>query len=188
VPDQVTIAAFAGSLRKGSLNKLLLRNAVDLAPADVRVQTLDISEIPLFNADLEKPPPAPVARLRDAIRAADALLIVTPEYNFSMSGVTKNVIDWASRPADDSCLDHKPVALAGCSAGYFGSARAKLALLPVFVFTNMHVLNDPMVHVARANTKFDETGRLNDEGIRTEVRELLEALAAWARRLKKTAT
>jgi len=188
VPDPVTIAAFAGSLRKDSFNKLLLRNAVELAPADVRVQPLDISEIPLYNGDIETPPPTPVTRLRDAIRAADALLIVTPEYNFSMSGVTKNVIDWASRPPDDSCLEDKPVGLAGCSTGYFGSARAKLALLPVLVFTNMHLLNDPIVHVPRANTKFDDSGRLIDEEIRQEVRELLEALAAWARRLKKATT
>lgn len=185
MPDTVTIAGFAGSLRKGSYNKLLLRNAVELAPDDVRLVPIDISDIPLFNADTEDPPPPAVARMREMIRMADALLIVTPEYNNSMSGVTKNVIDWASRPPDDSCLDDKPVGLAGCSTGYFGGARAKLALLPTFIFTGMHVLDDPIVHVARANTKFDEAGLLNDEDLKKQLRGLLEALAAWARRLKK---
>jgi chromate reductase len=185
LPDTVTIAGFAGSLRKGSYNKLLLRNAVELAPGDVRVVPIDIGDIPLFNADIEAPPPPAVARMREMIRVADALLIVTPEYNNSMSGVTKNVIDWASRPPDDSCLDDKPVGLAGCSQGYFGGARAKLALLPAFIFTGMHVLDDPMVNIARASTKFDDAGMLADERDRTQVRELLEALAAWARRLKK---
>jgi chromate reductase len=185
MPDPVTIAAFAGSLRKASYNKLLLRNAVALAPDDVRVVPIDISEIPLYNFDIEDPPPPAVARMRETIRTADALLIVTPEYNHSMSGVTKNVIDWASRPPDSSCLDDKPVGLAGCSPGYFGSARAKLALLPTFIFTGMHVLDDPMVHLARADTKFDDAGLLTDERDKKQVRELLEALAAWARRLKK---
>jgi chromate reductase, NAD(P)H dehydrogenase (quinone) len=183
--DQVTIAAFAGSLRKASYNKLLLRNAVELAPDDVRVLPIDIGGIPLFNADIEDPPPPAVARMRETIRKAEALLIVSPEYNHSMSGVTKNVIDWASRPPDDSCLDDKPVGLAGCSPGYFGATRAKLALLPTFVFTGMHVLDDPIVNVARADTKFDEAGRLTDERVKEEVRELLEALAAWARRLRR---
>lgn len=181
--DQVVIAAFAGSLRAGSYNKMLLRNASKLAPSDVRLAEIDISEIPLYNTDKEEPPPPAVARLRDTIRVADALLIVTPEYNWSMSGVTKNVIDWASRPPDDSCLNDKPVGLAGCSTGYFGTARAKIALLPAFVFNGMHVLDDPMVHVGRAQTKFDASGELTDEQVKTEMRELLAGLAAFARRM-----
>ena len=183
--DQIVIAGFAGSLRAGSYNRLLLRSAVKLAPADVRLVEIDISEIPLYNTDKEDPPPPAVARMRDAIRSADALLIVTPEYNWSMSGVTKNVIDWASRPPDDSCLNDKPVGLAGCSTGYFGTARAKLALLPAFVFNGMHVLDDPMVHVGRAQTKFDASGELTDDEVRTELRELLAGLAAFARRMSK---
>jgi chromate reductase len=186
--DTVTIAAFAGSLRKGSFNRMLLRNAVALAPADVRVDAIDIDDVPLFNADIESPPPHAVVRMRDTIRNADALLVVTPEYNFSMSGTTKNALDWASRPADDSCLNDKPVGMAGCSTGRFGGARAKLALLPVFVFNSMHVLDDPMVNVARANTKFNAEGELIDDEIKDEMRELLSALAAFARRLQKGKT
>ncbi|MBV8366387.1 MAG: NAD(P)H-dependent oxidoreductase [Candidatus Eremiobacteraeota bacterium] len=182
----LTIAAFAGSLRAGSYNKMLLRNAQALAPAGVSVAEIDISDIPLFNADIEDPPPPPVARMREAIRAADALLIITPEYNWSMSGVTKNVIDWASRPPDDSCLDDKAVGLAGCSSGYFGTARAKIALLPVFVFTGMHVLDEPMVHVSRAAERFDASGTLTDEQVKADMRALLEGLAAFARTMKGT--
>jgi chromate reductase len=187
-PDTVTIAAFAGSLRKGSFNRMLLRNAMMLAPADVRIDAIDIDDVPLFNADIESPPPPAVARMRDTIRNADALLVVTPEYNYSMSGPTKNALDWASRPSDDSCLNDKPVGLAGCSTGRFGGARAKLALLPVFVFNSMHVLDDPMVHVPRANTKFNAQGELIDDEIKGEMRELLAALAAFARRLGKGKT
>jgi chromate reductase len=186
--DTVTIAAFAGSLRKGSFNRMLLHNALTLAPSDVRIAPIDIDDVPLFNADIESPPPPAVARMRDTIRNADALLVVTPEYNYSMSGPTKNALDWASRPSDDSCLNDKPVGLAGCSTGRFGGARAKLALLPVFVFNSMHVLDDPMVHVARANTKFNAQGELIDDEIKAEMRELLAALAAFARRLGKRKT
>ena len=181
----VTIAAFAGSLRKGSYNRALLRAALRLAPPGVLVEEIDIAEIPLYNADIEDPTPPPVARLRAAIRAADALLIVSPEYNFSMSGVTKNVMDWASRPPDDSCLDGKPVGLAGCSSGGFGTVRAKLALLPVLHTNNMHVLNDPVLNVSRAAERFDAAGELTDEAIKKQLGELLDALAAWARRFRE---
>jgi chromate reductase, NAD(P)H dehydrogenase (quinone) len=178
----VTIAAFAGSLRKGSYNRSLLQAAVKLAPPGVRLDAIDISGISLYNPDIENPPPQPVARMRAAIKAANALLVISPEYNYSMSGVTKNVLDWASRPADDSCLDGKPVGVAGCSRGGFGSVRSKLALLPIFVYNNMHVLNDPMLNVSDADTKFDAAGELTDEDTKKELIELLEALAAWARR------
>lgn len=185
-PAPITVAAFAGSLRKGSYNKSLLRAAVKHAPAGVRVDAIDIQEVPLYDADVEAAglPPA-VQRLRDTIRAADALLIVSPEYNYSMSGVTKNVLDWASRPPDDASLDDKPVALAGCSPGYFGTIRSKIALLPILWGNNMHVL-DEHLNVSRAKSRFDDAGELTDEDTKRELVELLEALAARTRRLKST--
>ena len=186
MPDDIIIAAFAGSLRKKSFNRMLLHNAVKLSPPGVRVDEIDISEIPLLNVDIETPPPPAVARMRDTIRAADGLLIVSPEYNFSISGVTKNTIDWASRPPDDSCLDGKPVGLAGCSPGYFGTVRSKFAMLPIVMYNNMHLLNDPMLHVSKAPEKFNESGELVDEDTKRDLRELLEALAAWSRRFKST--
>ncbi len=180
----ITIAAFSGSLRKGSYNRSLLRAAVKFAPAGVRVESIDIGDVPLFNADVEDAgtPPA-VERLCAGIRAADALLIVSPEYNNSMSGITKNVLDWASR--DDSCLEDKPVGLAGCSTSYFGSVRSKIALLPVLLTNGMRIL-DEQLNVALAQEKFNEVGELTDESIKKKLVELLEALAAYTRRLKST--
>lgn len=186
--DLVTIAGFAGSLRAGSYNRALLRNAVKLAPADVRVVEIDISEIPLYNQDVEDAavPPA-VTRMRDAIRAADALLIVSPEYNFSMSGVTKNVIDWASRPFDNPSVDGKPVGFAGVSRGRYGTARSKIALVPICVGIGMIPLADPQVNVPSGHHKFNDAGELIDADVKGEVEELLTALAAWARRLRTRA-
>jgi chromate reductase, NAD(P)H dehydrogenase (quinone) len=183
--DAVTIAAFAGSLRKGSYNRMLLRAAVELAPPDVRVVTFDIDDVPLYNADLdsEESPLPPVKRLRDAIRAADALLVVSPEYNYSIPAVTKNVLDWASR--EDGVLENKPTAIMGASTGGFGTVRMQIALRTLAGFTDQWFLNDPQVHVARAREKFDADGRLTDEATRKQVAELLEALAGLARSIKR---
>ncbi|MDQ2816810.1 MAG: NAD(P)H-dependent oxidoreductase [Candidatus Eremiobacteraeota bacterium] len=182
--EPVTIAAFAGSLRAASYNRRLLAAAVSLAPPDVRIETIDIAQIPLYSEDLDAPtPPAAVATLRETIARCAALLVVTPEYNFSMSGVTKNVIDWASRPPDDSCLEGKPLGIMGASQGGFGTVRAQIHLRDSAVFNNMFPLNDPLVHVSRAQDKFDDAGRLIDERVKSQVVALLEALAAWTRRL-----
>ncbi len=186
--DQLNVAAFAGSLRAKSYNKLLLRAAAALAPPDVRVHEIDISAIPLYNADLEPAnTPTAVQTMRDAIRAADALLVVTPEYNYSFSGVTKNVIDWASRPTDSSCLYDKPIAIAGASIGGFGTVRAQLHLRQV-LFPFGFLLGDPEVRVTRSRDKFNDAGELIDEDIKKELRELLAAMRAWTLRLKKGAS
>jgi len=181
--DVVTIAAFAGSLRKGSYNKMLLNAAVKVAPPDTRVLPFDVSDVPLFNADLDTEVPLPpVARIRDAIRSADALLIVSPEYNYSIPGVTKNVLDWASR--DESVLAGKPAAVIGASTGGFGTVRMQMEIRHIAVFTDMHFINDPEIRVARAREKFDANGELTDEKIKTEIAELLSAFAAFTRRLR----
>lgn len=182
----VTIAAFAGSLREASYNRMLLRAAVELAPPDVKVVPFDIDDVPLYNGDLdsEENPLPPVKRVRDAIRAADALLVVSPEYNYSIPAVTKNVLDWASR--EDGVLENKPTAIMGASTGGFGTVRMQLALRTLSGFTDQWFLNDPQVHVARAREKFDAEGRLTDEATRKQVVDLLEALAVLARRIKKS--
>lgn len=181
----VTIAAFAGSLRKASYNRMLLRAAVELAPADVTVVPFDIDDVPLFNADFDddEHPLPPVKRIRDAIKAADALLVVSPEYNYSMPAVTKNVLDWASR--EEGVLEGKPSAIMGASTGGFGTVRMQIALRTLAGYTEQWFLNDPQVHVARCREKFDAEGRLTDEATRVQVAELLEALAALARRIKR---
>ena len=178
------IAGFAGSLRKGSFNRMLLRAAVELAPPGVTVQPFDIDDVPLYNADLddEAHPPVPVKRLREAIKTADALLIVSPEYNWSIPAVTKNVIDWASR--EDGVLERKPTAIMGASTGGFGTVRMQIALRTLAGFTDQWFLNEPQIHVARAREKFDEQGRLTDATTREQVTALLVALADFARRLK----
>ncbi len=180
----VNILAFAGSLRKNSYNKALLRAAKDLILKDAELEIFDIGGIPPFNQDLETRMPEKVKEFKAKIKAADAILIATPEYNFSIPGVLKNAIDWASRPYGDNSFEDKPVAIMGASLGMMGTARAQYHLRQVLVFLNMHPVNRPEVFVTFAHEKFDEKGRLKDEETREIIRELLHSLITWTRRLK----
>jgi chromate reductase len=126
-----------------------------------------------------------VRQFKTAVKSADAILIVTPEYNYSVPGVLKNAIDWVSRPYGDSAWDGKPVAIMGASVGMLGTGRAQYHLRQMFVFLNMFPLNQPEVMIANADEKFDEQGNLKDEKTAQKIRELLEALAGWTRALKK---
>ncbi|MGA8581519.1 MAG: NAD(P)H-dependent oxidoreductase [Bryobacteraceae bacterium] len=180
----MTILGIAGSLRKGSLNKAALRAALALAPEGVRVEVFDLDGIPVYNQDDETSPPARVAELKARVRAADAILFVTPEFNYSIPGVLKNAIDWGSRPYGDSCWEGKPVAVMGASPGPFGTARAQYHLRQCFVFLDMHPLNKPEVMIGGAAQKFDAAGNLTDEHTRQSIQNLLTALAAWTRRLR----
>jgi chromate reductase, NAD(P)H dehydrogenase (quinone) len=186
MPDtSVKVLGFAGSLRKGSLNRMLLRAAVELAPAGMTIETFDLVDIPLYNGDVEaQGDPPPVAAFKSAIAAADAVLIATPEYNYGVPGVLKNAIDWASRPSSKSVLNDKPAAIMGASPGGFGTTRAQLQLRQAFCFTRTLPLQQPEVLLARAGDKFDADGRLTDEKTREFVRALLVALAAWTERLR----
>jgi chromate reductase len=183
--DTITVLGIAGSLRKGSFNAAALRAAQSLAPPDLKLESFDIAPIPLYNEDVRAAgfPPV-VEELRRRIAAADALLFVTPEYNYSVPGVLKNAIDWASRPPDQPFND-KPVALMGASPGMLGSARSQYHLRQIFVFLNCHLLNRPEVMIAAAGTKFDAQGNLTDEPTREIIRQLLQNLGTWARRLKR---
>lgn len=183
--EAFTILGFAGSLRKNSFNKALLRNAVELAPEGVKVEVFDLDGIPPFNQDFEKQPPDKVKEFKVKIRAANAILIVTPEYNYSIPGVLKNAIDWASRPYGDNAFDGKPVAIMGASIGMVGTARAQYHLRQCFVFLDMYPLNKPEVMVTFAPHKFDENGRLMDEDTRKQVAAQLESLVDWSKRLAK---
>jgi chromate reductase len=182
----MNVLGFAGSLRRASFNRMLLRSAVDLAPAGMTIDVFELDMIPQYNGDVEaQGDPEPVAEWKEAIQRADAILVVTPEYNFGMPGVLKNAIDWASRPPGKSVLNGKPAAIMGASPGGFGTSRAQLQLRQAFLFTQTHAVLYPEVLVAKAHEKFDAEGRLTDEPTRRFVRQLLEALAAWSERLRR---
>jgi len=180
----VNILGFAGSLRKGSYNKALLRAAVELVPKGAKLEVFDLDGIPPFNQDLENQPAQKVKEFKAKIRAADAILIVTPEYNYSIPGVLKNAIDCASRPHGDNAFEHKPVAIMGASIGMTGSSRAQYHLRQCFVFLTCFALNQPEVMVPFAHEKIDKDGKVTDQKTREKIRELLESLVAWTRRLK----
>jgi len=186
--SQITILGFAGSLRKKSYNKSLLNTAVELAPQNMKIETFDLEGIPPFNQDLETKPPAIVREFKAKIRAADAILIVTPEYNYSVAGVLKNAIDWASRPYADNAFEDKPVALMSASIGMLGGARAQYHLRQTLVFLNAHPINKPEVMMSYAQGKIDENGKVKDEATRKLIIELLEALVLWTERLQKKTT
>ncbi len=179
----IRILGIAGSLRKGSYNRAALRAAVELAPEGVTVEIYEsLAELPPFNADQDKDPPAVVRDLKARIRAADAVLLVTPEYNHSIPGVLKNAIDWASRPPDDNAWQDKPVAGMGCSTGMVGTARAQTHLRECFVFLNVRCVSRPEVLISNAAQRFDKDGRLTDEHSRQKIGELLKAIADAVKR------
>jgi chromate reductase, NAD(P)H dehydrogenase (quinone) len=178
------VLGIAGSLRRSSYNKLALRAAIELKPADMEIEVFDIASIPVYNEDVREQgfPPA-VEQFRDRIRKADALLIVTPEYNYSVPGVLKNAIDWASRPPDQPFND-KPVAIMGASGSVLGTARAQYHLRQICVYLNLHPINKPEVMIARAAEKFDADGSLTDQTARKLIADLLVSLEDWTRRLR----
>ena len=181
----ISILGFAGSLRKGSYNRALLRAAMELMPKDVKFEIFDLEGIPPFSQDLEAKMPERVVEFKAKIKAADAILVATPEYNYSIPGVLKNAIDWASRPYGDNSFEGKPAAIMSASTGMLGGARAQYHLRQVFVFLNMHPVNRPEVFVTFAPQNIDESGRVTDEMTRKFMGELLESLVAWAKLLKK---
>lgn len=181
----VSVIGFVGSLRKGSYNKALMRAASELVPRDAKLEIFDLEGIPPFNQDLETNMPVRVKEFKAKIKAADAVLIATPEYNYSVPGVLKNAIDWASRPYGDNSFKGKPVAVMSASIGMLGGARAQYHLRQSFVFLDMHPINDPEIFVTFARQKVDENGNLIDETSRKLIKELLESLVAWTRKLNQ---
>ena len=181
----ISVLGICGSLRKASYNMAALRTAIELKPAGMSVTVADISQIPLYNEDVRAQGfPAPVETLRRQIAEADALLFACPEYNYSMSGVLKNAIDWASRPPDQPFAG-KPCAILGAAAGMAGGARAQGDLRRSMVFLDMHPLNKPEVLIGQAQTKFDEQGNLKDEAARGFIRDMMAALDRWTRQIGK---
>jgi chromate reductase len=179
----MNILGIAGSLRRESYNRAALRVAKEVAPEGVTVEIFGLEGIPVFNQDEEKNMPGAVVELKRRIRGADAILIATPEYNYSVPGALKNAIDWATRPYGESAWNGKPVAIMGASQGMLGTARAQYHLRQVFVGLNVFVLNQPEVMIGNASDKFDAEGKLTDESTRKHIRGLVEALVAWTRRI-----
>ena len=182
--QQLKVLGISGSLRRGSYNTAALRAAISVTPERMAIEPFDIAPIPVYNDDVRQQGfPPPVEEFRTRIRQADALLIVTPEYNYSIPGVLKNAIDWASRPPDQP-FNGKPIAIMGASPGMLGTARAQYHLRQCFVFLNGLVLNRPEVMIANAPSRFDPEGRLTDEPTLKIIRTLLESLRDWTHRLK----
>jgi len=186
---RVRALGIAGSLREGSYNRALLRAARDLAPDALEVMIFEnetLKRIPLYNEDVRaQGDPDPVKALKEGIREADGLVIATPEYNHSVSGVLKNALDWASRPPDETPLHGKPVAIMGASTGSWGTVRAQMHLRQFFVDHDMPAVREPEVLVRDADEKFDEEGNLTHDVTRYFVRQLMEALVELVHRMDR---
>ena len=179
----IRILGIAGSLRRDSYNRAALRAATELVPQDATIEIFELDGIPGFNQDEEQNPPAKVVELKTRIREADAILFVTPEYNYSVPGVLKNAIDWASRPYGDSAWAGKPAAIMGASVGVIGTARAQYHLRQMMVFLNMFPVNQPEVMIGNASERFDASGNLTDNATKDFIRKLLQNLVEWTRRI-----
>lgn len=184
----IRILGIAGSLRRESYNRAALRAATELAPEDATIDVFELDGIPGFNQDEEQNPPAKVVELKRRIRGADAILIVTPEYNYSVPGVLKNAIDWASRPYGDSAWSGKPAAIMGASVGTIATARAQYHLRQMMVFLNMFPINQPEVMIGNASGRFDVEGNLTDDKTKDLIRQLLQSLVDWTRRIGQPQT
>src|SRR5260221_2047335 len=176
----IHILGFAGSLRKNSYNRAALKVAQSLVPEGAEMEIITLDEIPLYNQDYENDEPPPVRTFKEKIRQADALFIVTPEYNYSMPGVLKNAIDWASRPHGDNAWDGKPAAMMGASPGTLGTARCQYHLRQCFLNINVVAVTRPEVMLGNAAERFDAALKLTDPKSRELVARLIEALAGLA--------
>jgi chromate reductase len=184
VASDLHILAIAGSLRRGSCNRALVLAAIALAPAGMVVEPFDLAGIPLYNADDEDAPAERAVEFRRRVRAADGVLMATPEYNYAVSGVLKNAIDWASQPYGHNAWDAKPVAVMGASISSLGTARAQYQLRQTLTALNCYTLNQPEVLVGDAPEKFDAEGRLVDGKTRDDIARMLAAFAGWIRKIR----
>lgn len=181
----VRIAGISGSLRSGSYNTMLLRAAGEVLPPGASLEIVGIGDLPLYNEDerLAGPPPA-VRRFKEQLGEFDAILFSVPEYNYSITGVLKNAIDWASRPVDESPLSRRPVAIMGASGGAFGTVRAQLHLRQICVFCNMFPINKPELLLREPEKKFSDDGHLTDMPTRELLQSLVAELVRWTNVLR----
>ena len=184
-PSKVTILGISGSGRKSSYNSALLEAAKHLLPPDATLEVVDVSRLPLYNQDLEHDLPDAVRELKKKIRGADAILIATPEHNYSITAVLKNAIEWGNRPPRDASWSGKPAAIISASTGLRGGPRAQLHLRQIMIDLNMHSINRPLLLVANAKDKFNEHLQLTDEESRQTLRDVLSSLVEWTHRLQR---
>ena len=184
-PSKLTILGISGSGRKRSYNIALLQAAKELLPEDATLEVVDVSKLPLYNQDLEHDLPEVVKELKKKIRGADAILIATPEHNYSVTAVLKNAIEWGNRPPRDASWSGKPAAVISASTGLRGGVRAQLHLRQIMIDLNMYPINRPLLLVANARDKFDENMRLIEEESLQTLREVLSSLVEWTRKLQR---
>ena len=184
-PSKLTILGISGSGRRRSYNTALLEAAKELLPRDATLEVVDVSKLPLYNQDLEHDLPETVKELKKKIRGADAILIATPEHNYSVTAVLKNAIEWGNRPPRDASWSGKPAAVISASTGLRGGVRAQLHLRQIMIDLNMYPINRPLLLVANAKDKFDENLRLTDEESLQTLREVLSSLVEWTRKLQR---
>src|SRR5712691_10119452 len=183
--SNIAILGISGSGRKRSYNTALLEAAKQLLPENATLEVVDVSRLPLYNQDLEHDIPEAVRELKKKIRGADAILIATPEHNYSITAVLKNAIEWGNRPPRDASWSGKPAAIISASTGLRGGARAQLHLRQIMIVLNIHSINRPLLLVANAKDKFDEHLQLTDEESRQTLRDVLSSLVEWTRRLQR---
>jgi chromate reductase, NAD(P)H dehydrogenase (quinone) len=180
------LVGISGSMREGSLNSALLRAAAEALPDEHDLDIRSIRGIPIYDGDFEREQgiPGTVAALKDAIAAADGLVLATPEYNNSIPGPLKNAIDWLTRPPADIArvFRSRPVALMGASPGGFGTTLSQIAWLPVLRTLRADFWSEGRLLVSRANGVFDDQGRLTDEKVRGQLDEFMRGFAAYASR------
>lgn len=174
--NSMHILGISGSLRKASYNTALLRYALSQLPEGVTHEVADIGSLPLMNQDLEVDMPAPVTAFKKALERADAVLITSPEYNYSVPGVLKNAIDWASRPYGQTSWKGKVVAIMGASSGGFGTVRMQPELRYILASQPTHTLYHPEVQISKAQEKINMEGEVTDEETRKKIQELVDTL------------
>lgn len=177
---RIEVAVVVGSLRLHSFNRSLLRSAMLVQPEEMHIYEVTIDDLPFFNEDLERQgDPPPVQRFKAQLDRADAILVLTPEYGYSIPGVLKNALDWASRPANRSVLRGKPAGIMGASAGRLGTMRAQLHLRQIFVQIGVVPMPGPELDVTFAPDKFNALGELSDQTARDGMEQLLAGLVRW---------
>jgi len=174
------VCVLVGSLRKASFNRMLANALISLAPPSTKLEIVEIGQLPLYNEDLEtNPAPAPWTAFRQQVKAADAVLFVTPEYNRSVPAVLKNALDVGSRPYGSSVWDRKPGAIVSGSPSAIGAFGANHHLRQSLVFLNVPTMQQPEAYVGHADKLFDEHGKLVNDGTRKFLQEFMQAFAKW---------